>query len=204
MPKSARKLDGTCIRIKKVRNANKHTTLPEKKYLMFVGLDVHKNSVQVAAVDEIGKLLFNKKISSDFSAISKITSKIPKNAKYVLESSSVWYGLYRHMTDKLHLDVILSNPYNTKIIASSLKKTDKIDAYHLANLLRGGLHCRIICARSHNCAIQTACKTSTQDCAHHCKDEEFHTWYYTTGGNPYQSNTIFLRTHTCTWKIGEL
>ena len=56
---------------------------------MFVGLDVHKNSVQVAAVDEIGKLLFNKKISSDFSAISKITSKIPKNAKYVLESSSV-------------------------------------------------------------------------------------------------------------------
>ncbi len=105
---------------------------------MFVGLDVHKNSVQVAAVDEIGKLLFNKKISSDFSAISKITSKIPKNAKYVLESSSVWYGLYRHMTDKLHLDVILSNPYNTKIIASSLKKTDKIDAYHLANLLRGG------------------------------------------------------------------
>ncbi len=138
MPKSARKLDGTCIRIKKVRNANKHTTLPEKKYLMFVGLDVHKNSVQVAAVDEIGKLLFNKKISSDFSAISKITSKIPKNAKYVLESSSVWYGLYRHMTDKLHLDVILSNPYNTKIIASSLKKTDKIDAYHLANLLRGG------------------------------------------------------------------
>ena len=58
-------------------------TLPKRKYVMFVGLDVHKSSVQVAAVDETGKLLFNKKISSDFSAISKITAKIPKNTKYV-------------------------------------------------------------------------------------------------------------------------
>ena len=87
MPKSiSKKLDGTCIRVKtrkKARIANKHTTLPKRKYVMFVGLDVHKSSVQVAAVDETGKLLFNKKISSDFSAISKITAKIPKNTKYV-------------------------------------------------------------------------------------------------------------------------
>ncbi len=88
------------------------------------------------------------------------------------------------MTGKLHRDVVLSNPYNTKIIAASLKKTDNIDVYQLANLLRGG-YCRIICIRSYYCVIQTACKTSTQDYTRYCKDEEFHTWHYTTEGNPY-------------------
>ncbi len=42
------------------------------------------------------------------------------------------------MTDTLKLDVVLSNPYATKMIAASLKKTDRIDAHKLAELLRGG------------------------------------------------------------------
>jgi transposase len=55
-----------------------------------------------------------------------------------MESSSVWYGLYRYMTDTLKMDVILSNPYQTKAIAASKKKTDRVDARILADLHRGG------------------------------------------------------------------
>ena len=63
---------------------------------------------------------------------------MPPNAKYVLESSSVWRETYRLMTEDMGLDVILSNPYRTKIIAESKKKTDKVDARILADMLRGG------------------------------------------------------------------
>ena len=55
-----------------------------------------------------------------------------------MESSSIWYRIFRYMTDELGLDVILSNPYQTKAIAASKKKTDKIDARILADLYRGG------------------------------------------------------------------
>ena len=49
-----------------------------------------------------------------------------------MESSSVWYGTYRFLTDELgYKNVTLSNPYLTKAIAAS-KKTDKIDARILA------------------------------------------------------------------------
>ena len=63
--------------------------------------------------------------------------RLPKHAKYVIESSSVWEETYRYMTEDLNLDVILSNPYTTLLIARSKKKTDKVDAAVLADLLRG-------------------------------------------------------------------
>ncbi len=48
------------------------------------------------------------------------------------------YNTYGFLTDELgYKNVTLSNPYLTKAIAAS-KKTDKIDARILADLLRGG------------------------------------------------------------------
>ena len=38
----------------------------------------------------------------------------------------------------LDLDVVMSNPYLTRLIAKSKKKTDRFDAHALADLLRGG------------------------------------------------------------------
>ena len=67
-----------------------------------------------------------------------LITKISKNAKFVIESSSVWKDTFHFMKDKLGLDVILSNPYTTKLIAESKKKTDKVDAAILADMLRGG------------------------------------------------------------------
>ena len=93
--------------------------------------------MQVAVMDKDGKVHENRRIECNPVAIKKAFSKMPKNAKYVLESSSVWYGIYRMLTDKLKLDVTLSNPYKTRLIAESKKKTDKVDAQILADLLRG-------------------------------------------------------------------
>ncbi len=70
--------------------------------------------------------------------MSQGSSPIPADARYVLESSSVWYGMYRFLRNKLGLDVMLSNPLAMKRTTESKKKTDKVEAEILADLLRGG------------------------------------------------------------------
>ena len=106
--------------------------------MVYVGLDLHKNTIQMAAVDQKGTLLCNYKFRHTREDVDSEVSKMPKNAKYVIESSSVWKDTFHFMRDKLGLDVILSNPYTTKLIAESKKKTDKVDAAVLADMLRGG------------------------------------------------------------------
>jgi len=61
---------------------------------IYVGLDVHKESIQAAAVDRKGKLLFNEKIPHDSESVTEMVSRLPK-ARYVMESSSVWYVVTR-------------------------------------------------------------------------------------------------------------
>ena len=120
------------------KNANKNITLRKKKGMVYVGLDLHKNTIQMAAVDEKGTLLCNYKFRHTRGAVDSEISRMPKNAKYVIESSSVWKDTFHFMKDEMGLDVILSNPYTTKLIAESKKKTDKVDAAILADMLRGG------------------------------------------------------------------
>lgn len=55
-----------------------------------------------------------------------------------MESSSVWKYLFFQLRDSMGYDVILSNPYTTRLIAESKKKTDKVDARILADMRRKG------------------------------------------------------------------
>jgi transposase len=102
---------------------------------MFVGLDVHKNYLQAAAVDDRGILLKEQRIPNDVREIERFFADI-HDAKIVIESSSSWYQIYELLSKRYM--VVLSNPVKTKAIASAKVKTDRLDAFMLANLLRGG------------------------------------------------------------------
>ena len=104
----------------------------------FVGIDLHKKFMQVALMDSGGKVLQNRRVECDLKDVAREFSRLPTGARYVIESSSVWYGMYKFLRDRLGLDVMLSNPLATKRIAESKKKTDRVDAEILADLLRGG------------------------------------------------------------------
>ena len=105
---------------------------------MFVGMDLHKKYLQVAIVDDKGKVVENSKINNDLSEVDKVFKNVDNDAKVVMESSCVWYNIYEYLSKEKHLDVVLSNPIKTKAIASAKIKTDKLDALKLADLLRGG------------------------------------------------------------------
>lgn len=105
---------------------------------MYIGMDLHKSYIQIAAIDTDGGLLYNHKIDNDTDSISKFLDGINTDAKIVIESSSVWYDVFCQLEAR-GFDVVLSNPLKTKAIASAKIKTDKIDARVLAELLRAGL-----------------------------------------------------------------
>jgi len=107
---------------------------------MFVGMDLHKNYLQIAVMDKNGKILQNSRIDNNLKHINRFFESINSKEKpvVVMESSSVWYNIYRHLSEERKLDVVLSNPIKTRAIASAKIKTDKLDAVKLADLLRGG------------------------------------------------------------------
>lgn len=113
---------------------------PDGSYdTMYIGMDLHKNFLQIAITDNNGKVLKNSRIENDHKKISNFFRNVkPDHTKVVMESSSVWYNIYRYLAEEKKFDVVLSNPIKTKVIASAKIKTDKIDAKTLADLLRGG------------------------------------------------------------------
>ena len=107
---------------------------------MFVGMDLHKNYMQIAVMDKEGKILRNSRIDNNLRHMTRFFDSIDSNEKpvVVMESSSVWYNIYHHLSEERKLDVVLSNPVKTRAIASAKIKTDNLDAVKLADLLRGG------------------------------------------------------------------
>lgn len=107
------------------------------KDVKFVGLDVHKKTIQISCMTEKGTELGNGSIPNTPEGIVKAMKDIPKDAKLFMESSSVWKAAFFKMR-KLGFDVTLTNPYLNRVIAESKKKTDKVDAFTLADMGRGG------------------------------------------------------------------
>jgi transposase len=106
---------------------------------MFVGMDLHKNYLQIAVMNEKGKVLENSRINNSLKLLGKFFDNLnDQKARIVMESSCVWYNIYRYLSEEKRFNVVLSNPIKTRAIASAKIKTDKLDAVKLANLLRGG------------------------------------------------------------------
>ena len=102
-----------------------------------VGIDLHKRYMQVAVLDEDGNLIHEDSMpnNSDHRYLERFLDRLEPDTRIALESSSVWYSVYRFIQEA-GFDVVLSNPAKTKLIAYAKIKTDKRDARTLAELLR--------------------------------------------------------------------
>jgi len=107
------------------------------KISMFVGMDLHKNYLQIAVMNDKGKVLENSRINNDLKQVGRFFNENIKDEKVrvVMESSSVWYNIYSYLSEEKHLNVVLSNPIKTRGIASAKIKTDKLDAATLTFIL---------------------------------------------------------------------
>jgi transposase len=87
---------------------------------MFVGMDLHKNYLQIAVMNEKGKVLENSRINNNLKQVGRFFDENISDEKVcvVMESSSVWYNIYSYLSEEKHLNVVLSNPVKTRAIAS--------------------------------------------------------------------------------------
>ena len=110
----------------------------DKRPPAYVEIDLHKKTLQIEIQDLDGNVISNSKVQNTPATIRGAFAAIPQGTRCVIESSSAWYEVFRFIRDDLGYEVILSNPAQPKAIAASKKKTDKVDAHILADLLRGG------------------------------------------------------------------
>ena len=110
--------------------------------MKYVGIDVHKKMCQAAVYDDEGELLdqirfFNKKEEIKDFAMKLLTFR--DDVKAVVESTgNLWIQIH-DILEKYGIEVSLSNPYKTRLIAEAKNKTDKVDAKILARLLRADM-----------------------------------------------------------------
>src|SRR5215216_388678 len=109
---------------------------------LFIGMDVHKESIAVAYVaqDHGAEVTYLGTIGTRQCAIDQLIRKMPSKAQhliFVYEAGPCGYWLYRYLTKK---------DYDCWVVAPSLipkkagdrVKTDRRDAMQLARLMRSG------------------------------------------------------------------
>ena len=101
-----------------------------------VGLDVHRQNVEVAIVDAHGRLLHRFTVPCTRAALTEFArDHLLATDEAALEATGNAWAVAR-LLEPFVARVVVSNPLTTKAIAQSKIKTDKVDSLALAQLLR--------------------------------------------------------------------
>lgn len=113
--------------------------------MLNVGLDVHKRICQACLKDERGSIVEEFRFPNTREGASRLAMILRKHgdARVVLESTgNLWVKLYDRLDEEEGIDVMLTNPKKTRVIAEAKIKNDKLDVRLLADLVRADLVAR--------------------------------------------------------------
>jgi transposase len=101
-----------------------------------VGLDVHRDSIQVCILDERGQILQQLRVDLTCQTVEQfVRTTLQPEDQVALEATFHTWALVDRIAPHVGR-VVVSNPLQTKAIAQAKIKTDQIDAHVLAQLLR--------------------------------------------------------------------
>lgn len=104
----------------------------------FVGLDVHKQVIAYCIKTPAGEIVKEGSIPARRAELDGWVKTIPGPWHGGMEATLVSHWIYRHLRPHA-AELWLGNPARMKAICSAKKKTDKLDARTLADLLRANL-----------------------------------------------------------------
>lgn len=103
----------------------------------YVGVDLHKKQSWFYVMDASGKRISSKSISNEISLLKEYFESIPRPFHLAVEATYNWY-FFVDLAEEYAEKVYLANSYELKAFAKRNKKTDKIDAKLIADILRKG------------------------------------------------------------------
>jgi transposase len=104
-------------------------------YSRYFGLDLHKQFTQIIAVDTRGRVVAQGRLHTTPEALRQFAQTLSPRDAICVEATTNAVAVHQLLAQHAGLAVI-SNPLQTKAIASAKIKTDKVDALVLAQLLR--------------------------------------------------------------------
>ena len=113
-------------------------SVAETKSTWFVGLDVHTKTIAICVVDAIGNVVLRETIASRRLAWREwLDGRIPEGVevRFALEALGPSRWVLLELLEREHVAKLV-HPYGVKLIVQSKKKSDRVDSFQLADLLR--------------------------------------------------------------------
>src|SRR5713226_6779978 len=111
---------------------------PMQTICYFVGLDVHKQVIAYCVKKADGEIVSEGKVKATRSALSEWVKTLPGPWRGGMEATMFSHWIYRYL-QPYALELRMGHPARMKAITAGKKKSDKIDARTIADLLRVNL-----------------------------------------------------------------
>ena len=105
--------------------------------MKYIGLDVHKDAIVIAVLNDAGKLVMESIIETKASTILQLIQGL-RGDLYVTFEEGTWAAWLYEVLKPHVTKIVVCNPRKNALLKEG-SKSDKIDARKLAELLRGGL-----------------------------------------------------------------
>ena len=105
--------------------------------MRFIGADLHKKSITFCVVEVVsGKTIVHQRLRIFCCETERIVEFLASHAPYQLVvEASIGYEWFASLAEKTADRVVLAHAGKLRVIAESTRKTDKVDAYVLAEFL---------------------------------------------------------------------